>query len=77
MKLVVLISVLALSGCITTDAEWEAYYRETCQTEAVPRWENRPPTEAEILHCIELKRSGFGPRDQIHEGTGAFDIFQH
>jgi hypothetical protein len=77
MKSLVLMLVLILSACVTTDEEWEAYYRETCQTEAVPKWESRSPTEAEILHCLELKHSGFGPRDQIHEGTGAFDIFRH
>jgi hypothetical protein len=74
MKLLVLISVLVLSDCVTTDATWVAHYLETCQTEAAPRWESNPPTESEILHCTELKRSGFGPRDQIHEGTGAFDL---
>jgi hypothetical protein len=73
-----ILSASILTACVTSDAEWEAHYRQVCEKRAVQAWEDRKPTEAEIQHCIELERSGIGADYKLHENEGdIFDIFRH
>jgi hypothetical protein len=54
----ILACVLSLSACVTSEAEWENYYRDQCISTLTNLYPNEELTEDEIDICMEFQRSG-------------------
>jgi hypothetical protein len=57
-QIFILICALSLASCISTEAEWEAFYREDCLARFDEIFPGQPVTEHEIAICLEFRRSG-------------------
>ena len=64
-KILILICALGMAACVTSEAEWEEYYRTTCISIFSDLFPGEEITETDLNICLEFQRSGinwdFGP----------------